>query len=304
MSIRLLKTLIAVADHRTFTEAADAVFVTHAAVSQQMRALETELGVELFDRSRRTPELSSLGRAVVARAREIVRDYDNLVPSVLGDEGFAGELALGAVPTTLTGLAPRAMAILRAQYTSLRLSIHPALTAALLSDLDRGKLDVALVTEPPTVPRGMTFAPIAEEPLHLITSQQVTETDPVRILQTYPFIRFNRDAVVGTIIEGWLQKKGIRVTEAMELENLEAISSMVHADLGVSIVPTPCVDTPHALPLRRLPLGRRAPSRLLGLAYRKENRKVRVIEEIHKAFLAAAVNAPPRGHTRKDAVGA
>lgn len=304
MSIRLLKTLIAVADHRTFTEAADAVFVTHAAVSQQMRALETELGVALFDRSRRTPELSSIGRAVVARARDIVRDYDNLVPSVLGDEGFAGELALGAVPTTLTGLAPRAMAILRGQHAALRISIHPGLTAALLSDLDRGKLDVALVTEALPVPRGMAFAPIAEEPLHLITSAQVAETDPVRILQTHPFIRFNRDAVVGTIIEGWLQKKGIRVTEAMELENLEAIASMVHADLGVSIVPVPCVDTPHALPLRRLPLGRGAPTRLLGLAYRKENRKVRVIEEVHTAFVAATVTARPPGPGRKGAVGA
>lgn len=304
MSIRLLKTLIAVADHRTFTAAADAVFVTHAAVSQQMRALETELGVELFDRSRRTPQLSSVGRAVVARAREIVRDYDNLVPSVLGDEGFSGELALGAVPTTLTGLAPRAMAILRGQHMSLRIRIHPALTSALLSDLDRGKLDAALVTEPLAMSRGTTFAPIAEEPLHLITSQKVMETDPVRILETYPFIRFSRDAVVGTIIEDWLQKKAIRVTEAMELENLEAISSMVHADLGVSIVPASCVATPHALPLRRLPLGRGAPSRRLGLAYRKESRKVRVIEEVHKAFRAAAGTPPPPEHDPKGAVDA
>lgn len=287
MSIRLLKTLVAVADHRTFSAAADAVFITHAAVSQQMRTLESDLGIALFDRSHRTPELTPLGRAVVARARTLVMDYDNLVPSVLGDDGLSGEIVLGAVPTTLIGLAPLSMSILRAKYPDLRVRITPALTAALLSGLDRGHYDVAIVTKPILMPIGLAFLEIATEPLHLITGSEVTETDPIKILETQPFIRFNRDAVVGTLIETWIQSSGIRVSEAMELENLEAISSMVHANLGVSIVPRPSVASAYAIPLNHLALGPDVPSRVLGLAYRKEHPKLRVIEEIHAALLRA-----------------
>lgn len=299
MSIRLLKTLIAVADHKTFSAAADAVFITHAAVSQQMRTLEAELGIALFDRSHRTPELTPLGRAVVARARKLVMDYDTLVPSVLGADGFAGEIVLGAVPTTLTGLAPLAMTTLRAEHAQLRVRIHPALTAALLTGLDRGTLDVALVSKPVVLPPGIAFLDVAEEPLELVKSAEIAEDDPVKLLETQPFIRFNRDAVVGTFIETWLQNHNIRVSETMELENLEAISSMVHANLGVSIVPTSCVVNPYALPLTRLPLGPDAPTRVLGLAYRREHPKIRVIEEVHSALLTAvARNGPGSGTSR------
>jgi DNA-binding transcriptional LysR family regulator len=293
MSIRLFKTLIAVADHKTFSAAADAVFITHAAVSQQMRTLEADLGISLFDRTRRTPELTPLGRAIVARARKLVEDYDTLVPSVLGDDGFSGEIALGAVPTTLTGLAPMAMRILRAQHNDLRIRIHPALTGALLSGLERGTLDVALLSKPFLLPTGMAFLHVAEEPLSLIAAEEIETNTPAKILENNPFIRFNRDAVVGTLVETWLQEQNIRVSETMELENLEAISSMVHANLGVSIVPTSCVVNRYALPLKRLPLGGNAPTRNLGLAYHKEHPKFRVIEEIHKALLRAIEDNVP-----------
>lgn len=287
MSIRLLRTLVAVSDNKTFSAAADAVHITHAAVSQQMRTLEAELQVSLFDRSKRTPELTPLGRAIVEKARKLVQDYDNLVPSVLGDEGFAGEISLGVVPTTLTGLAPASMAILKSSYPKLRVRIHPGLTSPLLADIDRGLLDAAVVTKPMVLPSGMSFRPIATEVLELIVAPDVTETNPHKLLQLNPFIRFNRDAVVGTQIETWLQDQGLRVRETMELQSLEAIASMVFANLGVSIVPTPCVRAHDMVAVKRIALGPNPPARVLGLAFRKENPRSRVIGEIHRACRAA-----------------
>ncbi|HKL65518.1 MAG TPA: LysR substrate-binding domain-containing protein [Roseovarius sp.] len=287
MSIRRLRTLVAVQDHRTFSAAADAVFITHAAVSQQMRSLEEEWGVALFDRARRTPELTPVGRALVARAREILRAYDELVPSVTGDEGFAGEISLGAVPMTLTGLTPLSVRLLKARYPDLHVRIVPGMTTQLIAEVERGALDCAVLSRQGPLPPGIDHADIAREPMELLAPEDVHGDDVRGLLAAHPFIRFSRDAVVGGLIDGWLRDNRIVVDVTMELQGLEAISSMVLAGLGVSIVPARCVRGPSRLPLRRLPLPEGAPVRQLTLAHRRDNPRLRVIEAIHAALLGA-----------------
>lgn len=287
MSIRRLRTLIAVDEHKTFSAAADAVFVTHAAVSQQMRSLEEEWGVALFDRSRRTPELTPVGRALVARAREILRAYDGLLPSVMGDEGFQGEISLGAVPMTLTGLTPLSVRLLKQRFPDLHVRIVPGMTTQLIAEVERGALDCGVLSRQGPLPPGIDHADIAREPMELLAPENTTGDDVRALLAAHPFIRFSRDAVVGGLIDGWLRDNRIAVDVTMELQGLEAISSMVLAGLGVSIVPARCVRGASPLPLRRLPLPTGAPVRQLTLAHRRDNPRLRVIEAIHAALLGA-----------------
>jgi DNA-binding transcriptional LysR family regulator len=284
MTIRLLRTLIAIADAKTFSAAAEQVHVTHAAVSQQMRALEADLGVALFNRSTRTPELTPIARQIVEKARQLIADYDNLVPSVLADCGLSGTIRLGALRTTLTGLTPQAMALLKSRFPQLGLHIRPGLTSTLLTDLERRTVDAAIITKPHLLPVGVEFRELTEERMQLIASTEEPADDPVKLLRTRPYIRFDRNAVVGTLIDNWISAKRIRVSEAMELDSLEAIASMVQANLGVSIVPAPVVRSNESTAVKRLNLGDDAPIRILGFAYLEDQVKTQAIEEIHKTF--------------------
>src|SRR3954468_18650810 len=101
MSLKALRTLLAVARYGTFAHAAVAVGLLQSAVSLQAKALEEEFGAQLFDRPRRQPILTEAGRVVLARAEEVLALYGR-IPDALSDEhGLAGRLRLGAVQTAL-----------------------------------------------------------------------------------------------------------------------------------------------------------------------------------------------------------
>ncbi len=290
MSIRHFRTLLAIRDHGSFGAAAEAVLITHAAVSQQIKALESHWNVVLFDRGTRSPQLTPLGHAFAERAEGVVQAYDNMLVEISDEAGFAGEIGLGAVPTTLTGLVPLAVSHLKRKHEKLHVVIQPGLSTALLLQVERRQIDAALITRPAGLPRNCNFYEIATEPLELLAPPQTKTDDPIFLLRQFPFIRFDRNAIVGQMVEAWLQEQDIRVQESMELEDLEAISSMVMANLGVSIVPQRCVRNMNPLPVKHITLGANAPSRQLGLTCRRDSGKSKIIEEVHKTLCSAVAD--------------
>lgn len=279
MSIRRLRTLIAVAENGTFSGAAEAMFISQSAVSMQMRALEREMNKELFDRSKRPPVPNAACRQIVDQARSIVAAYDAMARADrVSTHTFAGELDIGAVPTTLTGLVPKAISSLQADHPGLHIRIASALSADLLSQVSRQLLDAALISEPIYLPPRLIWQPLAEEPLVLEVASDIASDDPEALLRSQPFIRFNRRAWVGRLIDDWLQRRRIEVREVMELDTLEAVSTMVSSGLGVSIVPLRCAASAYLPPVRRLPLGPEATPRILGLICHEAGAKRAIID--------------------------
>jgi len=263
----------------------------------QMKSLEQEFGAPLFDRKKRPPLLNPLGLALVPRAREILHAYDEMLRSVSDTRGLAGELTIGAVPTTMSGLVPKAISGLRAAYPMLHIKVVPDLSAGLLPQVDRGHLDAAIVSEPQYPISQLEWTPFAAESLIVLAAIDTLGEDPEALLEESPFIRFNRQAWVGRLIDDWLQKKGIHVREVMELDTLEAISTMVFHGLGVSIVPRRCVPSPSPLALRRIPLEAPNHARVLGVIMRPGCPNRRLVEVFTEALVklvrdAAQATAP------------
>jgi DNA-binding transcriptional LysR family regulator len=297
VSIRRFKTFLAIAELGTFSEAAKAEYLTPSAVSQQMRALEDELRVSLFDRTKRPPELNPTGYAIVPKVRELVRVYESIKPSSLSDELAAVQnLTVGTVATSMSGLMPRALKRLQESNDRLHVRLYPALSDDLYAQVDRGFLDAAVITEPMTVYDHLVWRPFTEEPYVVLANAQVDSDDAREILETFPFIRFARKAWVGRTVDQWLVEQGIRVNESMELDTLEAVSAMVRNNLGVSILPNPCVGIPEHESLKTIDLGADAPARVLGVLYRRDSSLQTLIDllwrELYSVVERAGITRP------------
>jgi DNA-binding transcriptional LysR family regulator len=156
-----------------------------------------------------------------------------------------------------------------------------------LLQLDRGQIHAAVISRPEVLSTSLTFSKIATEELVLLVSTTTEQRSPEDLLRSQPFIRFNRDTVEGRQIEAWLQSNEILVNDAMELEGLEAISSMVAAELGISIVPQRCIIEAEHLPLKTISLGKNSPRRSLELMRRVDSPKANIIGAAEAALLKA-----------------
>jgi DNA-binding transcriptional LysR family regulator len=265
MSIQNLRTLLAIAERGSFAAAARDVHLTESAVSMQVKALEAELGLVLFDRTRRPPVLTEAGRALLQDARELVRGYERLSRRKDDAEPVEGHLRLGAVPSVLTGLLPGALAALQRKHPGLHVEIAMALSAELVQRVVRKRLDAAIVSELGRVPAGCAWSPFAREPLVLIAPPDAPDRPAGELLARYPFIRYTRQAWVGRLIHATMKRRRLKVAEAMILDTLEAVTAMVAQGLGVSIVPDRGRSVGFAFPVRAIALPGRTVHRVVGL---------------------------------------
>lgn len=288
MSIQNLRTLLAIAERGSFAAAAREVHLTESAVSMQMKALEEELGLVLFDRSKRPPVLTEAGRALLPEARELVRGYERLSRRTDDMQPVEGHLRLGAVPSVLTGLLPGALAALQRKHPGLHVEIAMALSAELVQRVTRKRLDAAVVSELSKVPPGYAWSPFAREPLVLIAPPDAPDRPAGELIARYPFIRYTRQAWVGRLIHATMKRRRLKVAEAMTLDTLEAVTAMVSQGLGVSIVPDRGQSMGFAFPVRTIALPGRTVHRVVGLLRPESHAKALLTNALLGELIAIA----------------
>jgi LysR family transcriptional regulator, hydrogen peroxide-inducible genes activator len=149
ITLRQLRYLGALAEHRHFGRAADACAVTQPALSMQIRDLEKELGVELVERRQGDVALTSLGVEVAQRAERVVASARDLVDFARHrGRVLTGRLQLGVIPTLAPYMLPRILPVLQRLYPDLRIELRETQTKALLDELSRGTLDAVILALP------------------------------------------------------------------------------------------------------------------------------------------------------------
>ncbi len=273
MNIQHIKTLVAIHDHASFADAADALFLTPAAVSQQIRFMEDELQVKLFDRSTRPPKLTAHGENIVTEAREVIARFDALVEMARAAGEIAGVLTIGSATGITSALVPRALAGLRERYPRLQVRIEEGLTDDLIGRVRRRTLDAALITEPLVPEPDMQTLPITTEALVVVMPKALKERGWKNIVTARPFLRLNRKSGVGALIDDTLRRAGIAVSEAMELDSSESIVDLVAAGLGVGVVPSGRLSGTNMGKVRSIPFGTPPVKRQVVLIERQNNQR-------------------------------
>jgi DNA-binding transcriptional LysR family regulator len=291
MEIRTLYTLLAVVDHGAFAEAGKAVNLSTSGVSLQIRALEEEFGVTLFDRSTRPPTLTWEGQAFVNRAREVVSGWERLSDS-LKHEVVTGILSIGATHTIVSGVLPIALRRLQRRHPELRVRLSTGLSHELEDALERSSLDAALITEPQTVAVGYKYVSFCNEPLAAIAHRTREGATDRELLEANAFIRFKRLAWLGQVINDELERREIAIQPFMEVDTLEGVINLVANDLGVSVVPVRRLSRPFPTEIKYLPFGKPPIVRAIGILQKCNNPRSHLVEYLHQELVAVTRATP------------
>jgi LysR family hydrogen peroxide-inducible transcriptional activator len=274
-SSKQLRYLVALSEQLNFTRAAESCFVTQSTLSAGLKELEVALGAQLVERDRQTVLVTPIGLEIAKRARAILAATHDLVEIAVGAaEPMTGLLRLGVIPTIAPFLLPQSMQRLRERYPALRLALREDLTANLLSRLEEGKLDFALIALPYDT-ASLLVEPLFDDALWIVgrkgdpeikaTKVNVTPSlsDRLLLLEEGHCLRDHALYACGASTRA--------LSEGLEATSLLTLVQMIESGLGIGLVPEMAVKSG----LTRSPnlvarqMGKPGPKRTIALVARR-----------------------------------
>jgi DNA-binding transcriptional LysR family regulator len=242
VDLRHLRYFVAVAETLNVGRAAARLHISQPPLSRQIRALERELGVDLFVRGTRGVRLTAAGAALLPEARRLLRQADALAQGASQlAHGEAGIVRLGFISTAAYNVLPRVLPEFRKRRPGIRLQLVEGTSEVQLSALRDDELDAGLVI-PPVHEAGVRYVRLLREPLMaaLPARRRWPARLPLERLAGEPFILFPRQAGPGLydLIEGLCARAGFTPRIEQEAVQMPTIVSLVAARLGVALVPS------------------------------------------------------------------
>ncbi len=246
MDLRHLRYFIAVAEELHFGRAAERLHISQPPLSQQIRALEDELGAALFERTRRRVQLTDVGRSFLPAARRVIDEAHSAVNIARrAAKGAVGEIRVGFTGSLpFSELMPQIIYRFRRAYPDVQLSLHEHPSSRQITMLQDGELDVGFLRPDHDMARPPGIA------LHLLLSEPlvvaVNETHPLagkkavqmEELKDEPMITYARYLGAGlpTLIMELCRRAGFQPNVVQEAEEMPTVLGLVAAGLGISLV--------------------------------------------------------------------
>jgi LysR family hydrogen peroxide-inducible transcriptional activator len=276
-TLRQLQYLKLLAEHGSFSRAAEAGHVTQPTLSAGVQELERILGAPVVDRARSGVILTPVGEAAVRRARDVLARTEDLVQAAKSaGQPLSGRFRLGVIPTVAPFLLPRARPLLRQRFPALKLFLREDLTGKLIAALKAGSLDAALIALPYDT-TGLDVAHVSNDELLVAAPAN----HPITAAKTITSAALEREGLI-LLEDGHCLREHVlsachldppRVTaddEGFAATSLHTLVQMIGSGLGVSLLPAMAVEAGLSdnAPVTIRPLEADAPRREIVIAWR------------------------------------
>lgn len=284
MNLRDLGYFIILAETRHFGEAAKRCFVSQPTLSMQIKKLEEDLGVSLFERTNKQVFLTDKGEALLPLAKKILVQVNEFkeAAQVLNDP-FSGDLHVGAIPTVAPYLLPLIMPGLQQEFPQLKIWLVEEQTQNLIEKLEEGSLDAAIMADP--IPGHFTRQILFEEEFYFACAK----TNKLASLAEVSLSDLAGQELL-LLEEGHcLRDQAMAVCQMAQANNsiadftatsLETLRLMVQAGMGVTLLPALSIKTHSSDSLCYIPFQEPSPSRTLALYWRASSPKKECLEAI------------------------
>jgi LysR family hydrogen peroxide-inducible transcriptional activator len=272
-TLKQLQYLVALKDHEHFGKAAEACFVTQSTLSAGLRELESLLGIVIVERTRRVVRFTALGERIVAKARRVVREAEELGDMVKASgKPLSGEMRMGVIPTIAPFLLPRILPTLRRDWPELKLFLREETSAAACDSLARGHVDCVLLALPyacgdiesDILFHDMLYVAFPESalPADVITPDMIDQSQLLLLEDGHCL----KDHILSAC-----NRPELRAEAQMLGTSLHTLVQMVDNGLGITMLPKMAIDAgilngTHSV---ARPLSAPNPSRSIALVWRK-----------------------------------
>lgn len=290
MTLVQLQYVLAVAEYKNFTLAADKSFVTQPTLSMQIQKLEKELNIEIFDRSSQPIKLTQIGEKVVDQAKIILREASKMSHLVFEEKGqVEGDFYIGVIPTVLPTLVPMFYRTFEKAFPKSHLIIKEMQTDEIISSLQEGTLDFGIVVTPlhenTIVEKVLYYEPLVgyipvSHPLHSkknIVPEDLNSEDLLLLKEGHCF----RNNVLNLCAPAQLKAQPVRLDSA----SLDTLVKLANEGYGMTLLPAlQAEDLPSEFKKNVRYFVEPAPTRQVSLVYHHSNLRSSFVENLGKTI--------------------